>query len=132
MSRIALALLVKSRRGIRGMRAYFFSMIVKAATATPPTIIRVTTAGLSHAQDVPPRLRGIYIDTNTISLAGISHIGGSSISMRTRMQIVATREAARPIQSICLALAFQLPPTSVSGRKAIEAIAETHARTGGI
>lgn len=72
MSRIALALLVKSRRGIRGMRAYFFSMIVKAATATPPMIIREITAGLPHAHDVPPRLRGIYRYRNVFISKNIS------------------------------------------------------------
>lgn len=131
MSRIALALLVKSLRGIRGMRAYFFSMIVKTAAATPPMIIREITAGLLHAQDVPPRLRGIY-RTKKFSSAGLSHSRGSDAAPRTNMQMVATREATRPIQSICLALAFQLPLTSVNGKKNIEAVAETHARTGGM
>jgi hypothetical protein len=55
-----------------------------------------------------------------------------SIAIHTSIQIVATREAARPIQSICLAFTFQLPPILVNGRKAIQAIVETHAMTGGM
>lgn len=73
------------------------------------------------------------MNTQIVGSAEISRYNRSgSIDMHTSMQIVATREAASPIQSICLAFAFQLPLMVVNGRKAIQAIVETQARIGGM